>query len=57
MRSIGARVTSAVSGRTDYLVAGSKLEDGRETNTSSKYRSAEKKGIAILTEPDLEALL
>jgi BRCT domain type II-containing protein len=28
----GGRVTSAVSGKTDYLLVGYKLEDGRDVN-------------------------
>lgn len=36
----GGRNTSAVSGKTDFLVAGWKLEDGRDVNTSGKYRKA-----------------
>ena len=31
-------MTSAVSGRTDYLVAGSILEDGRAMEEGSKYK-------------------
>ena len=34
---LGGRVTSAVSGKTSYLIIGSKLEDGREVSTSSKF--------------------
>lgn len=30
LNHLGARVTSAVSGKTDYLVVGYKLEDGRD---------------------------
>lgn len=37
---LGGRCTSAVSGKTDYLVTGSILEDGREVSTGSKYRKA-----------------
>lgn len=38
--SLGGKVTSAVSGKTDYLVVGSILEDGREVEEGSKYRKA-----------------
>ena len=36
----GGKNTSAVSGRTDYLIAGHKLEDGRDATSSGKYRGA-----------------
>jgi len=42
-------VTSAVSGKTNYLIAGFKLEDGREVFSSARYQKAEKKGVKILT--------
>ena len=41
----GGKCPSAVSGKTNYLIAGSKLEDGREATESRKYKEAEKKGI------------
>jgi len=50
----GGKSPSAVSGKTNYLIAGSKLEDGREVNESKKYKDAEKKGIKIYTEMDFE---
>ena len=48
----GGRVTGSVSGVTDYLVAGAKLEDGREVNTSGKYKKATSLKVKILTEED-----
>ena len=36
----GGKNTSAVSGKTNYLIAGFKLEDGREVETSGKYKAA-----------------
>jgi replication factor C subunit 1 len=36
--SAGAKVTSAVSGKTTYLVLGSVLEDGRAVEEGSKYK-------------------
>ena len=36
----GARNTGSVSGKTDYLIAGYKLEDGREVTQGSKYNGA-----------------
>ena len=54
---LGGRITSAVSGKTDYLVVGSKLEDDRDVKTSTKYRKAQEKGTSILTEQQLEDFL
>ena len=36
----GAKRTGSVSGKTDYLIVGHKLEDGREVTQGSKYRGA-----------------
>ncbi|KAL7466472.1 hypothetical protein ACHAXS_009807 [Conticribra weissflogii] len=38
VKTLGGRVTSAVSGKTDYLIAGNVLEDGRRVEEGSKYR-------------------
>ncbi|KAL3811776.1 hypothetical protein ACHAXA_004208 [Cyclostephanos tholiformis] len=38
IKCLGGRVTTAVSGRTDYLIAGNVLEDGRDVEEGSKYR-------------------
>jgi len=46
----GGRKTGSVSGKTDYLIAGYKLEDGRETCTSGKYRKAKALNCPILDE-------
>eukprot|EP01056_Protomagalhaensia_sp_Gyna25_P000497 Protomagalhaensia_sp_Gyna_25__496@NODE_1235_length_2039_cov_20_101000_g986_i0_p1_GENE_NODE_1235_length_2039_cov_20_101000_g986_i0NODE_1235_length_2039_cov_20_101000_g986_i0_p1_ORF_typecomplete_len652_score134_88RFC1/PF08519_12/1e02RFC1/PF08519_12/1_9e30AAA/PF00004_29/1_4e12AAA/PF00004_29/3e03Rad17/PF03215_15/2_5e12BRCT/PF00533_26/3_7e07AAA_5/PF07728_14/7_2e07RuvB_N/PF05496_12/6_1e07NACHT/PF05729_12/4_2e03NACHT/PF05729_12/8_5e05AAA_2/PF07724_14/0_00018AAA_22/PF13401_6/0_0015AAA_16/PF13191_6/0_000 len=54
----GMRVTSAVSGVTNILIVGAKLEDGRPVNEGSKYKKAQqllsegksKGGLEILTE-------
>ena len=54
---LGARVTSAVSGKTSYLIIGSKLEDGREVTTSTKYSKAKEKKTPILNEDDLQNFL
>ncbi|ESS30893.1 ATPase, AAA family protein [Toxoplasma gondii VEG] len=63
----GGRCTSAVSGRTDYLVAGALLEDGRDVTTGSKYRKAlqlmhdgkgkQKTSLKILHEQEFLAML
>ena len=42
---------------TTYLVAGYKLEDGREVTQGGKYRKAKLKGIPILDEDAFEALV
>eukprot|EP00398_MALV-I-01_sp_L67-1_P000981 gene981-322_t len=61
VKGAGGRVTGSVSGKTDYLVVGSVLEDGRPPNESSKYRKAqtqmEKTGKPkILTEAEFIAM-
>ena len=40
IKSYGGRVTTAVSGKTNYLVIGTVLEDGREIEEGSKYKKA-----------------
>lgn len=51
----GGKVSSAVSGKTDFLVAGERLEDGRPAFEGGKYRSALEKKVLILSEDDLLA--
>lgn len=53
----GGRVTSAVSGVTNYLIAGTKLEDGRDVETSGKYRKASTLKVPILGEVEFEQLV
>ena len=53
----GGRVTSAVSGKTNYLIVGYKLEDGREVTQGSKYQKATTLGTPILTETEFEELI
>lgn len=36
----GGRCTGSVSGKTDYLITGYKLEDGREVTQGGKYKNA-----------------
>lgn len=50
MREKGARVTGSVSGKTDMLVIGYKLEDGRNVQQGSKYNKAMKLKTKILNE-------
>jgi NAD-dependent DNA ligase len=49
----GGRVCASVSKMTDYLVAGIKLDDGREVNEGKKYLDAMKYGTKIITEDEL----
>jgi BRCT domain type II-containing protein len=53
----GGRCTTGVSGKTNYLIAGYKLEDGREVSQGSKYRKAETLGTPILDEEKFESLV
>ncbi len=43
----GGRVTTAVSGKTNYLVVGTVLEDGREIEEGSKYKKAKSLGDKV----------
>ena len=49
---MGGRVTSAVSGKTNILVHGYKLEDGREVHEGSKYVKAKQMGTKIMSEKE-----
>mmetsp|Transcript_21326 Transcript_21326/g.32410 ORF Transcript_21326/g.32410 Transcript_21326/m.32410 type:complete len:1006 (+) Transcript_21326:103-3120(+) len=40
VKNVGGRVTTAVSGKTNYLVTGNILEDGRDVCEGSKYKKA-----------------
>ena len=44
--SLLLKVTTAVSGKTDFVVAGLLLDDGREVKESSKYRNAVEKKVS-----------
>ena len=44
---------SAVSGKTQYLVAGFEMEDGRPITEGSKYKKAVEKKVRIINEDDL----
>ena len=41
VKTLGGRVTTAVSGKTNYLVVGPVLEDGRDYKEGSKYKKAQ----------------
>lgn len=53
----GGKVQSSISGKTDYLLAGYILEDGRDVSEGSKYKKAIEKSIKILSEEDFFALV
>jgi len=61
VKILGGRVTKAVSSKTDYLVCGNLLEDGRDCTLGSKYRKASDLGdsiVAILRdEPEFYGLV
>jgi len=51
IKILGGKVTTAVSGKTHYLVCGTILEDGRAVHEGSKYKKAKELGdekVAIL---------
>lgn len=49
----GGSVKTAVSGKTDFLVAGEVLEDGRPVSASSKYKKAVDKKVKIIGQDEL----
>lgn len=53
----GGRCTGSVSGKTDYLVVGYKMEDGREVTQGGKYKGAKAKGTKIIDEQGFEQLM
>ena len=46
-----------MSGKTDYLIVGSKLEDGREVTEGRKYRMALEKKTKIMNETQFEEFI
>ena len=46
----GGKSPGSVSGKTNYLIAGLKLEDGRDPSQGNKYKNAVAKGVKIFTE-------
>ena len=52
-RITGRVERSAVSGKTNYLVAGFEMEDGRPITEGSKYKAAIEKNVKILSEDGL----
>lgn len=54
IKAKGGKNTSGVSGKTNYLVIGHKMEDGRDIESGGKYRKAKEKNVSILTESQFE---
>ena len=44
----GGRITKQVSGKTNFLIVGNELEDGRRVKEGSKFKNAFEKGIPIV---------
>ena len=57
LKSLGAKCTKSVSKKTNYLVYGETLEDGRSVITGKKYQTADKLGTKKLNFIELESLL
>jgi replication factor C subunit 1 len=53
----GGKIMSAVSGKTDFLVLGPTLEDGRPGTEGSKYKAAMEKSVKVLDEKQLRTLI
>ncbi|CAM9482919.1 unnamed protein product, partial [Chrysoparadoxa australica] len=51
------KVTTAVSGRTTFLLLGSVLDDGRDPTEGSKYQKAQKHGTKVISEDEFLKLL
>lgn len=54
---LGARVTGSVSNKTDILLYGFELEDGRPSHEGKKYQEASTKGKALVSEEELDKML
>lgn len=48
----GGKISTTVTGKTNFLVIGHTLEDGRASSEGSKYRTAKEKKVAIMTEEE-----
>ena len=57
IKELGGKLSSAVSGKTDLLVTGYELEDGRAVETSKKHRDAIEKGVRVLGEEQFLVLV
>lgn len=47
----------AVSGKTNYLVAGFEMDDGRAITEGAKYKEAKKKNVKIISDEDLMKMI
>jgi replication factor C subunit 1 len=54
LKNNGAKVTGSISGKTSFLIVGSKLEDGRTVEEGNKYKAAKTKGTKIIKEDMLD---
>lgn len=57
LKSLGGRVTNAISNKTDILIYGGKLEDGRPPQEGNKYKKAKQKGKMLIGEEDFNKQL
>ena len=48
---------TAVSGKTNYLVAGFEMDDGRAITEGAKYKEAKKKNVKIISDEDLMKMI
>ena len=48
---------TAVSGKTNYLVAGFEMEDGRKITEGAQYKMAVKKKVKIISDEDLVKMI
>ncbi|CAD8143182.1 unnamed protein product [Paramecium octaurelia] len=53
LKNNGAKVTGNISGKTNFLIVGDKLEDGRKGEEGNKFKNATKKGTKIIRENEL----
>lgn len=54
--SIGGKVNGNVSSKTDFLIYGVKLEDGREIQEGNKYKTAIEKEISMLSQEEFKEM-
>lgn len=57
LSALGAECRGSISGRTDVLICGPTLEDGRNYTAGKKYKQAQFRGILIVTEEALSGFI